>query len=134
MIILGWLISLVLVIATIGIHKKAITIIDKKVLDHKNPQYIVVLGLFFAHLIESLLFAVGYYVSAYYLTIGSLLSESIVSIREYLYFSLVTYTSLGLGDIRPVGELRLIAGTEALIGLLMIGWSASYLFTVSLKK
>jgi hypothetical protein len=37
------------------------------------------------------------------------------------------FTSLGFGDVTPSGPLRLLAGMEALNGLLLIGWSASYI-------
>ena len=47
---------------------------------------------------------------------------------DVFYFSLVSYTSLGLGDIVPTGHLRLVAGVEALNGFLLISCSAAYLF------
>ena len=37
-----------------------------------------------------------------------------------LYFSVVTFTSLGYGDIRPVGMAKLFAGVEALLGIFLI--------------
>lgn len=33
-----------------------------------------------------------------------------------LYFSIVTWTTLGYGDLKPINELRLIASLEALMG------------------
>ncbi|MGE5242209.1 MAG: ion channel [Bacteroidota bacterium] len=45
----------------------------------------------------------------------------------------MTYTSLGLGDVYPLGDLRLIAGIESLIGLLMIAWSASFTYLMMEK-
>jgi hypothetical protein len=42
----------------------------------------------------------------------------------------VTYTSLGFGDHIPISHARLIAGVEALNGLLLIGWSASFTYLV----
>jgi hypothetical protein len=48
--------------------------------------------------------------------------------QDCLYFSVVTYTSLGFGDHVPVSHARLIAGVEALNGLLLIGWSASFTY------
>ena len=48
------------------------------------------------------------------------------SIRDYLYMSVVSYTSLGYGDIWPTGHLRTICGFEALTGILMMAWSAAY--------
>lgn len=39
-----------------------------------------------------------------------------------LYFSVVTFTTLGYGDIKPAGDiLRIMCGTEALLGALMMG-------------
>ena len=40
---------------------------------------------------------------------------------ESLYFSVVTVTSLGYGDFRPVGLSRLLAGFEVLLGLTFMG-------------
>jgi len=45
-----------------------------------------------------------------------------------MYFSAETFTSLGFGDLVPVGSIRPLAGVEALNGLLLIGWSASYAY------
>jgi hypothetical protein len=45
-----------------------------------------------------------------------------------MYFSAETYTSVGYGDVVPVGHVRLLAGIEALNGLVLIGWTASYTY------
>lgn len=37
---------------------------------------------------------------------------------DYLYFSLVTFTTLGYGDFHPVGILKILAGIEAFLGVL----------------
>ncbi|EGG99066.1 Protein yfbU [gamma proteobacterium IMCC2047] len=44
------------------------------------------------------------------------------------YHSFVTYTSLGFGDIIPTGYLRFITGIEALAGLVLIAWTASFVY------
>ena len=38
---------------------------------------------------------------------------------DYLYFSIVTATTLGYGDLQPIGWCRLIASTEAIFGTFM---------------
>jgi hypothetical protein len=38
------------------------------------------------------------------------------------------YTSLGIGDIVPVGNLRFLAGLETLTGLVLITWTASFMY------
>ena len=37
-----------------------------------------------------------------------------------LYFSTVTFTTLGYGDMHPFGVARVLAGTEALVGIFTI--------------
>lgn len=39
---------------------------------------------------------------------------------ESIYFSLVTLTTLGFGDIVPKGPTRLIAATQAMLGLILM--------------
>jgi hypothetical protein len=43
------------------------------------------------------------------------------------YFSLVTYTTLGYGDVLLPRMWRVMAGWEAMIGVLMFGWSTAAL-------
>jgi len=47
---------------------------------------------------------------------------------DYFYFSITTFTTLGIGDVHPRGALRFIAGVESLNGLVLIGWSASFTY------
>jgi hypothetical protein len=47
-----------------------------------------------------------------------------------LYFSAVTYTTTGYGDIVLPEEWRLVGGVEALTGILMCGWSTGFFFTI----
>jgi hypothetical protein len=47
---------------------------------------------------------------------------------DFVYFSAITYTTVGFGDYVPTGPLRFLAGTEALTGFLLITWSASFTF------
>lgn len=47
-----------------------------------------------------------------------------------LYFSAVTYTTTGYGDLVLPEEWRLLGGVEALTGILMCGWSTGFFFAV----
>jgi len=38
------------------------------------------------------------------------------SARNYIYFSIVTFTTLGYGDLKPLGWWRILAGLEAVFG------------------
>ena len=38
------------------------------------------------------------------------------------------FSTIGFGDISPVGNLKYLTGLEALTGLVLITWTASFLF------
>jgi hypothetical protein len=48
-----------------------------------------------------------------------------------LYFSLTTYTTVGYGDIVLRDGWRILAGVEALTGILMCGWSTAFFLTTA---
>jgi voltage-gated potassium channel Kch len=89
---------------------------------------VVILAAFMAHAVEIFLYASAFYLLARYLGAGTLGDPGQLSFSRILYFSGETFTSLGYGDIVPHGALRLLAGMEALNGLLLIGWTASYTY------
>jgi len=47
-----------------------------------------------------------------------------------LYFSAVTYTTTGYGDLVLPEGWRLAGGIEALTGILMCGWSTGFFFAI----
>lgn len=88
----------------------------------------IVFVIILAHLVEIVLYAGAYALSTKVLGIGAFGGLAVSGPLHYLYFSIMTYTSLGLGDVFPGGHLRFIAGVEALNGLLLIAWSASSIY------
>ncbi len=89
---------------------------------------IIILVLFVAHIVEIGFYALTFGWSAEILEIGSFQGVEVNDPMEYLYFSSVIFTSLGLGDVYPTGHIRFLTGIEALNGLLLIAWSASFTF------
>jgi hypothetical protein len=47
-------------------------------------------------------------------------------LQTAFYFSAVTYTTTGYGDLVLSEEWRLLGGVEALTGILMCGWSTGF--------
>jgi len=88
----------------------------------------VVFAAFLAHTIEVWLYALAYYAFTAVLGFGSFGGLMSGDWQDYVYFSAATYTSLGMGDVFPIGPVRLVTGVEALNGLVMIGWSASFTY------
>jgi hypothetical protein len=85
-------------------------------------------GIFAAHFVEIALYGGAIWGLGHHMGFGALSGALPFSLENCLYFSAETYTSLGLGDIAPTGALRLVAGVEALNGLVLIGWSASFAY------
>ena len=80
-----------------------------------------------AHTIEAIFYAFGF-LFLEGLDLGGFSKSDQMSVMDTIYFSLVNYTSLGLGDIYPTGHLRFLAGIASLNGFLLIGCSASFLY------
>ena len=75
------------------------------------------------HVVEVVIWAVAYRV----LTPIS----SLDTFEKAMYFSVVTFTTLGYGDITlPEHEWRMLSGIEALNGILLVGWTTAFLFAV----
>jgi len=56
--------------------------------------------------------------------------EAMPDLPSALYFSAVTYTTTGYGDLVLSQEWRLVGAIEALTGILMCGWSTGFFFAV----
>lgn len=81
-----------------------------------------------AHLTEAGFYALGFALGET-LTLGGFEStDGQMGMMQIYYFSLVNYTSLGLGDIYPTDHLRFMAGVESLNGFLLISCSAAFIF------
>ena len=98
---------------------------------HMMHRFRIVIGVFgalIAHSVEVVLFAMAYFLIQYIPGWGELQGNYDGSMFDSIYFSATTYTTLGFGDIEPHGYIRHLVGLESLTGLLLITWSASYLF------
>ncbi len=96
---------------------------------------VVILVMLLSHVIEIWFFGLTYWWLDGYRELGQLLdvqSEHLVpqdgGALDFIYFSVVTYTSLGVGDLIPRGAIRILTGTEVLVGLGLITWTASFVF------
>jgi hypothetical protein len=58
------------------------------------------------------------------------LEGAMPDLQSAVYFSSATYTTTGYGDLVVQGPWRMIAGIEALTGILMCGWSTAFFFAV----
>lgn len=131
------LITTILTALAVMIHYEALHLLSRQVRRLSiRPRYrivVVLYGALVAHIIEIWLFAAGYYLSVLQWGLGSFTGNPVQGFDDAVYFSFITYTSLGFGDVVPAGPARFLVGVEALLGLVLIAWTASYLY-VQMQK
>jgi len=79
----------------------------------------VVVSMFLVSCLESLVWA------ALYLAVGAL-----QTFEQALYFSLVTLTTLGYGDLTLGEEWRMLAAYQAATGIIVFGWTTAIIVAV----
>jgi hypothetical protein len=130
--ITAFIINSLLVATAILVHYEMLyrlsLLIPKLKMKHRFRIVFGIFGTLVAHVLEIWLFALGYYFMILSGNFGDLTGAFTASLVDCVYFSFVTYTSLGLGDISPGGDIRFLAGLEALTGLVLITWTASFMF------
>ncbi len=127
------LITILLVTTTSVIHFHVLRTCSRLVMgEHlrvKRPMLVVIGAIFIAHLLEVYLYALGYLALEIWLDSGSLVGAGETDrMFDLFYFSIASYTTLGIGDIVPQGPMRLLTGIESLHGLVLIAWSSSFTY------
>lgn len=122
-------ISLVLVALTIAIHYEVLRFTSQRLTHvHIPPRMRIILMLVAAlisHVVHVMLYAGAYLLMEHLDGFGSIDGDRGHSLEDAFYFSITSYTTLGIGDLYPTGAMRIISGIEALNGLVMVGWTAS---------
>lgn len=98
---------------------------------HLQSRFRIVLGVagaLTAHAAEVWIFAGAIYRMHHSEGWGHLAGNFDGSLLDCVYYSFTTFTTLGTGDIEPFGDIRFLVGLEALTGLVLITWSASFLY------
>ncbi|MES2626796.1 MAG: potassium channel family protein [Pseudomonadota bacterium] len=96
-----------------------------------RPRLRIIFGVFVAlvaHTVEIWIFAFAYYFMNGKDNWGGLVGNFDGSLLDCVYFSFITYSTVGFGDIHPIGDLRYLTGIESLTGLVLITWTASFLY------
>jgi len=79
------------------------------------------------HVFEIWIFGLTLWLQLQWPACGSL-GPAAQHLFDVIYFSAVTYTTVGFGDLAPIGPIRFLSGTEALTGFVLITWSASFTY------
>jgi voltage-gated potassium channel len=128
------LISAALIAITVVIHALGTTAwaehLGRKFADHspvsgRSAMLVLVntaLIVFALHAVEIIIWAGAY--------LALVPTNELASFEEAVYFSFVTFTTLGYGDITLSEGFRLLSGIEALNGIILVGWTTAMIFSV----
>lgn len=127
------LVNIVVVLLVVGIHYEFLRQLSNIMSRFGQPLHrarilLAVLGALVANALEVWIFAIAYYLMNHSEGWGHLEGNFSGSLLDCAYYSFTTFTTLGFGDIEPFGAIRYLTGIEALTGLILITWSASFLF------
>jgi len=140
----NWLVNLVVVAAAAGavalcvlVHYEGLLLTSRGLQRIGGQQRVKVLyGIFsmlILHIVEIWIFGAVIWLLLHWPACGYIVSGAsaklgMLGLLDSVYLSAVTYTTVGFGDVVPVGPIRFVSGMEALTGFLMIGWSASFTY------
>ena len=93
--------------------------VDGPLWGHALLTIAVVLGLFVIHGVEIWMYA------ALYKLIGA-----VPDLREAVYFSSISYGSIGYSDVLMAREWRLLGAIEGVAGAILLGWSVAFFVSV----
>ncbi|MFQ5658921.1 MAG: potassium channel family protein [Gammaproteobacteria bacterium] len=127
-IIINSLIISVAVIVHYEVLERLSILMPKLPVRHRSRIVAGIFGALLAHIIEIWIFAVAYYEMVDSRTFGTIHGYLQPDLLNCAYFSFITYTTLGYGDLYPEGNIRFLAGLESLTGLVLITWTASFMF------
>lgn len=125
--------TLCAVVACVLVHYEGLVWMSRTLLrrHEANPRRKVlmgVLGVLVLHVIELWVFGATFWGLGRISGTGHVIGADPLGLLDAVYTATMSYTTVGFGDVAPVGAIRFLAGTCALTGFVMITWSASFLF------
>jgi hypothetical protein len=142
-------ITAALVIGAVLLHYEGLSwsgrLIKRRFIHHRAKIVVLIFAELGLHIGEIWLFAGGYAVLTRVLEYGAIVPASLLAVLpadpsglfapssrpgflDLVYFSAITFSTVGYGDFVPTGLVRFLSGTEALTGFVLITWSASFTF------
>lgn len=132
-------IATLLVLTTVAMHGAGLLVLVKllRIEDHEETAhrfsatslrgimftFALVIGLFAIHGIEIWLYALVY-----------LLFGALPDLHTAVYFSTITYGTVGYDDEGVERAWQLIAAIEGINGVLLLGWSTAFFVTLVMRR
>ena len=126
------LLTAIVVVICVLLHYEGLRLLTDRLPTPKHNErsriILLILALLFLHVVEIWIFGIAYFGLLQLDGYGQLMGAEPGEIVDCVYFSAAVFSTVGFGDLYPVGAIRVMTGTEGVTGLTMITWSASYTF------
>jgi len=126
------LLTVAAVFAAIGLHYEGLNWLARRLSRRKGPHrrrvLYAVIGVLGLHVVEIWVFGLAFWAALLLPAAGSMTGAGYPSLLDAAYLSAMSFSTVGFGDIVPTGAIRLIASAEAVLGLFLIGWSATFTY------
>ncbi|MBV7265810.1 potassium channel family protein [Erythrobacter ani] len=123
------ILAALLIAATIFTHYEILRFTSRGATDLRvHPRmrlWMMLTAAVISHVLHVVLYAGAYILLEEVFRVGAIAGPSAAKFDDAFYFSITSYTTLGIGDLYPTGQIRLLSGVEALNGLVMVTWTAS---------
>ncbi|MGL6289161.1 MAG: potassium channel family protein [Silanimonas sp.] len=121
------------VAAAVLLHYEGLNLLSRRLARRHESQrrrkvLFGIFGVMALHVAEIWLFGLAVWGVLQYPETGSVAGVHQVGLFDAVYLSAVTFTTVGFGDLTPVGPIRFLSGTTALTGFVLIAWSASFTY------
>lgn len=125
--------TLIAVAFVVLVHYEGLAIISSWLAKRSetNSRRNVLYGIFSVlalHVFEIWVFGITVWLLLKYPETGHVAGANPLQLLDSVYLASVTYTTVGFGDVAPIGPIRFIAGTMSLTGFVLITWSASFTY------
>ncbi len=126
-------VTMLAVASCVLMHYEGLTLLSRGLAHmagkHRRRVLAGIFGVLVVHVLEVWVFAMALFGLLWAdERFGALHGIATSSLFDHVYFSAVTYSTVGFGDVIPAGPIRFLVGTEALTGFVLITWSASFTY------
>jgi len=124
--------TILTVVAAVLVHYEGLISTAKAVMAYQGKHRVRVLfaisSTIVLHAVEIWLFGVVMWALLQWPACGAIAGADHSPFLDLIYLSAISYTTVGFGDVAPVGPIRFLVATEAITGFVLIAWSASFTF------
>ncbi len=126
------LVNILVITLAVLVHHESLILLSRLMGKPKeNARLRILIGVFgtlIALSIEVWIFGFAYFVLGNFESLGQIEGNFNSTFLDCLYLSFTCFTTVGFGDVVATGDIRFLTVLESLTGLVLITWTASFLY------